>query len=86
MNPFLLFFALINLGSFCLMGVDKSLARQKARRISERGLFLPALLGGAAGGTLGMFLFRHKTRHWYFRYGFPVLAAVQLALAAVLFI
>ena len=26
-----------------------------------------------------------KTRHWYFRYGFPLIAIAQLALAAWLF-
>ena len=26
-----------------------------------------------------MRLFRHKTRHWYFRWGFPLLLALQLA-------
>ena len=42
-------------------------------------------LGGGVGGTLGMFVFHHKTRHWYFRYGFPLIAIAQLALAAWLF-
>ena len=64
---------------FVLMGTDKSRARRGAHRISERTLFVFALLGGAAGGTLGMFVFRHKTRHWYFRCLFPLLAAMQLA-------
>ena len=48
-------------------------------RVPERSLFLPALLGGALGGVLGMQVFRHKTRHWYFRFGFPLLLIVQLA-------
>ena len=37
-------------------------------------------LGGAPGGWLGMRAFHHKTRHWYFRYGFPLLAALDAAL------
>ena len=65
--------------AFALMGIDKDRARRGAWRISERALFLPALLGGALGGTLGMHVFRHKTRHWYFRYGFPLLLLGQLA-------
>ena len=52
----------------------------------EKTLFLFALLGGAPGGTAGMFLFRHKTRHWTFRLGFPLLAAAQLALLAWLYL
>lgn len=65
---------------FVMMGADKRKARREAWRISERTLFLFALLGGAVGGTAGMFFFRHKTRHWTFRLGFPLLAAAQLAL------
>ena len=33
---------------------------------------------GALGGLVGMHLFHHKTRHWYFRWGFPLLLAVQI--------
>ncbi len=78
--------AAVNLVAFCLMGLDKSRAKRKARnpalrRLPERTLFAWAILGGGVGGTLGMWLFRHKTRHWYFRWGFPLLALAQLALA-----
>ena len=69
----------VNLAAFVLMGADKRKARRGAWRISERALFLPALLGGALGGVLGMRTFHHKTRHWYFRWGFPLLLALQLA-------
>ena len=70
---------------FLMMGADKSRAKAHGRRIPEARLFLLALLGGAVGGTLGMWVFRHKTRHWYFAFGFPLLAAIQLyVLAAAL--
>ena len=65
---------------FALMAVDKWQARRDAWRIPESTLWLFALLGGALGGTLGMQVFRHKTRHWYFRFGFPLLTALQIAL------
>lgn len=70
---------LINLTAFALMGSDKRRARRRQRRIPERTLFLPVLAGGALGGTAGMLLFRHKTRHWYFRTLFPLLMLLQLA-------
>lgn len=73
-----LYLLTVNFAAFAVMGVDKRRARRGEWRISERDLFLPALLGGALGGTLGMRTFRHKTRHWYFRFGFPLLAVVQL--------
>ena len=74
-----LYLALMNLAAFAAMGADKGRARRGRWRISERALFLPALLGGALGGVLGMRAFRHKTRRWYFRFGFPALLVLQLA-------
>ena len=78
--------AVMSVFLFVLMGLDKSKARRGARRIAEKTLFLFALLGGALGGTAGMFLFRHKTRHWYFIWGFPLLALAQLGLCAWLYL
>lgn len=72
---------LINLLAFALMGLDKGLARRHKRRIPERTLFLPVILGGSLGGILGMALFRHKTRHTAFVLGFPLILLIQLALA-----
>ena len=84
-NIFLAAWLAMNGFTFCLYGVDKRRAKRGAWRIPEKRLFLWALLGGGVGGTLGMFVFHHKTRHWYFRYGFPLIAIAQLALAAWLF-
>jgi len=69
-----------NLAAFILMGADKHKARKGKWRVPEKTLFLLALPGSALGATLGMFLFRHKTKHWYFRWGFPLLLAAQIAL------
>ena len=69
---------------FVLMGVDKRKARGNRWRIAEKTLFLLALLGGACGGWLGMLVFRHKTKHWYFAVGFPALAMLQVALLVFL--
>lgn len=60
------------------MYIDKSRAIKHEWRISEKSLFTLAILGGACGGVLGMYLFRHKTKHNSFAFGFPILAAVQL--------
>ena len=77
---FALYFIIINFIAYILMGIDKKKAVQKAYRIPERTLFVPVLLGGGLGGTLGMHRFHHKTKHWYFAVGFPALAILQIAL------
>ncbi|RHR10367.1 DUF1294 domain-containing protein [Pseudoflavonifractor sp. AF19-9AC] len=84
MKAALVWLAALNLIAFILMGLDKWKARRGAWRIPEKTLFLAALLGGALGGTVGMHLFHHKTRHWYFRFGFPILLVLQLLLAGFL--
>ncbi len=70
----------INLFSFILMGYDKHCARRGRWRVPERVLFLSALCFGGLGGTLGMFLFHHKTRHLYFRILFPLFLIIQVLL------
>ncbi|OCA91341.1 hypothetical protein A8F94_05635 [Bacillus sp. FJAT-27225] len=69
---------LINIISFTLMGIDKKRARNGQYRISEQTLWLSALAGGAIGATVGMNFFRHKTKHSAFKYGFPLLAALEI--------
>lgn len=75
-----LYLLAVNAAAFLVMGLDKSRARRGRWRISEKALFLPAVLGGALGGVLGMRTFRHKTKHWYFRFGFPLLLVLQAVL------
>ena len=74
----------INLAAFLMMGLDKWRAKRDRWRISEKALFLSALLGGSPGSILGMQVFRHKTQHWYFRFGMPLILILQLALVGVL--
>jgi uncharacterized membrane protein YsdA (DUF1294 family) len=70
-----------NLVGFSLMGIDKSKAKRHAWRIPEKTLFLASLLGGSVGTWAGMYVFRHKTKHWYFVVGMPLILAVQIAVA-----
>ena len=58
--------AAVSLVAFLCYGADKARAKKGAWRIPEKVLLLLSFFGGAAGGLLGMLLFRHKTRHWYF--------------------
>lgn len=80
----LLYLAGINLAGFLSMKIDKERAVQKKWRIRERTLFLIALAGGSIGSMLGMRCFRHKTKHWYFVIGMPVILILQLLLAGLL--
>lgn len=75
-----LWFVFASCLDFSLMGVDKRKARREEWRIPESTLWLFALLGGGVGGFLGMRCFHHKTRHWYFRYGFPLAAVIQIGI------
>ena len=63
---------------FFLMGIDKWKAKKRAFRIPETTLLLVSALGGAAGALLGMRLFHHKTRHWYFAYGIPAMLIIHI--------
>ena len=75
------YLALVNLWAFALMGFDKRRAKMRgAQRVRERTLFLSALLGGGLGACLGMWIFRHKTKHWYFVVGMPLISLAEAAL------
>lgn len=80
------YFIIINIAGFASMGIDKAKAKKHAWRIPEATLFSIAILGGSIGSILGMQVFRHKTKHWYFSIGMPVIALLQLALAIVIYI
>lgn len=81
----IIYLLIINIIGFAVMGIDKKRAIRGAWRISEASLFLTAFLGGALGCTLGMQRFRHKTKHWYFRYGLPAITLVQFILLFLFF-
>lgn len=72
---------LTNALGLILMASDKSRARRQAWRIPEKTFFILALLGGSLGCWIGMYLFHHKTRHWYFVIGMPLILAAQILLA-----
>lgn len=85
MRYFIVYLAAINLLTFCVYGADKRRAKiPGARRVPEKTLFALALLLGSPGALLGMQVFRHKTRHWYFRFGIPAILLAQAAAAVFL--
>ena len=74
----LAFVAIMNIISFVLMRHDKRCARQGKRRVPEKWLFLVTAYFGGLGGVLGMKVFHHKTKHWYFKVFFPALLVLQI--------
>lgn len=79
------YFALVNLVAFALMGIDKRKAIKGAFRIPEATLFIIAIIGGSIGSIVGMYTFRHKTRHFKFVYGMPAILIIQILLVILLF-
>ena len=80
---FLIYLIVMNLVGLAVMAMDKSKARQHAWRIPEKTLFLVSILGGSVGTWAGMYLFHHKTKHWYFVVGMPLILAIQIIIALV---
>lgn len=81
----IIYLILINLIGFAAMGIDKRRAIRHKWRIPERKLFLLALLSGSIGVLTGMYVFRHKTRHFSFSIGIPAILVAQLLLLSLLY-
>ena len=74
----IIYLVIVNIIGVTIMGVDKVKAmRHDKRRIPEKTLFLVALIGGSLGSIIGMYAFRHKTKHWYFTFFMPIIFFVQ---------
>lgn len=73
----LIYLILVNAFALLLMHTDKRRARKKMWRVPERVLLLLALAGGSPGILLGMYAFRHKTKHPKFSVGVPLILMVQ---------
>ena len=67
-----------NILLFTLMAIDKQKAKLRQWRISEKTHYILALIGGSIGGILGMYTYRHKTKHLKFTLGFPYIFLFQL--------
>lgn len=81
---FIIYLVIINILGIIVMGADKAKAKHHEWRIPERTLFLVSVLGGSGGTWAGMYLFRHKTRHWYFVIGMPLIFMLQIILFVLL--
>lgn len=75
---------IVNILAFCLYGMDKSAAIKQKQRIPNRVLLLTAVFGGSLGALAGMYIFRHKTKRWYYTITVPALLLIQIAAAVLL--
>ena len=81
-----IYLLVINLIALAIYGIDKAQAKLETHRTPEKTLFLVAILGGSIGALLGMRLFHHKTRKWYFRVGIPLILVLQIVLVVLYFL
>lgn len=77
----IIYLIVINLLTFLIMWWDKHEAKLGDWRVSEKFLFLLVLLGGGIGGIVGMYVFKHKTKKWYFKFGFPIILIIEIIIA-----
>ena len=82
----LLYLLIINALAFLLMLADKRNAEKNLWRIPESTLLTAAAFGGSIGALLGMYRFRHKTKHLKFTLGVPAILIAQIALVVFLFL
>ena len=80
MDALMAYLLIINAMAFLFMLVDKHKAQKNAWRIPEASLLTLAILGGSLGATLGMRIFRHKTRKPQFSLGLPVILIFHILL------
>lgn len=61
-----------------MMYIDKQKAKKGTYRISEKALFISSLLLGGVGTYIGMYKFRHKTKHTLFTVGIPIVIVINI--------
>ena len=85
MIALLFLFLVLNISAFVLIGYDKSLAKNRKRRISENTLLILVVLGGTIGSGIAMLFFRHKTSKKSYLLRFWAIASIQIVVVALYF-
>lgn len=85
-NYIVLYLIIINLITFIFFWNDKRRSKKDAWRIPEKTLIGLCLMGGSIGGFLGMRFFHHKTKHFLFAWGIPIILILQIGLGLFLFL
>ena len=74
----------VNVITFVVYGIDKLKAKKGKWRVSETTLLLLAIIGGSVGAWCGVKVWHHKTMHAKFKYGIPLIMAMQAGLLVCL--
>ncbi|WP_081667104.1 MULTISPECIES: DUF1294 domain-containing protein [unclassified Butyrivibrio] len=75
----------LNIVAFLTMGNDKRKSKKHGFRTPESVFFILSVIGGSIGSIAGMFIFRHKTKHWYFLVFLPLILLIQIGLCAFIY-
>ena len=84
LESFSIIIVIINIATFIIYGIDKYKAKKGKWRIPENSLIGLAIIGGSIGAYLGMRVWHHKTMHLKFKYGIPLIIAIQMVIAYML--
>ena len=74
----------VNVITFMVYGIDKLKAKKGKWRVPEATLLLLAVVGGSVGAWCGVRVWHHKTMHAKFKYGIPLIMAMQAGLLVCL--
>ena len=85
MKYLVIYLIVINIVTFIVYGIDKAAAKAHKRRVRISTLLLLAAIGGSLGAFLGMFIFRHKTKKWYFVFPVPLMLLAQSVLVVFVY-
>lgn len=66
--------------NICIVWTRQMESDDKTVESQREKLIILALIGGSIGAMIGMTVFHHKTRKWYFRLGIPLILGIQVSL------
>ena len=80
------YIAAVNIVAAFLTLHDKKAAKRHSWRVKENTLLLVAAAGGSVAMFLTMKAIRHKTQHWKFMIGIPVIMVLQAVVMIFIFV
>ena len=86
LNKIVIYLMILNFITFIIFGLDKLKAKKHKWRIKVSTLLELCFLGGALGGLIGMYTFRHKTKQKCFIIGVPLMLMIQVIFIIFLYL